>query len=120
MPPSGHCARCHGLPLYLDLAVLRFLDIRRTGRTPTAADFGADFPALLTRTLADLTPDERHLLRAVSLLDAFNLPLATAAAGLSHLSAPARLVERPFVRHNVFLTRDFNHICSRRLTKAST
>ncbi|WP_406514555.1 ATP/GTP-binding protein [Streptomyces sp. NBC_00161] len=94
--------RSHGLPLYLDLAVLRFLELRRAGRTPTPADFGTDFPALLTRTLADLTPDERHLLRAVSLVDAFDLPLATAAAGLSHLSAAARLVERPFVRHDAF------------------
>ncbi|TDU80673.1 hypothetical protein [Streptomyces sp. KS 21] len=94
--------RSHGLPLYLDLAVLRFLELRRAGRTPTPADFGTDFPALLTRTLADLTPDERHLLRAVSLVDAFDLPLATAAAGLSHLSAAARLVERPFVRHDPF------------------
>ncbi|MEU9405753.1 ATP/GTP-binding protein [Streptomyces sp. NPDC048281] len=92
--------RAHGLPLYLDLAVLRYLELSRTGRTPTAADFDADFPALLTRTLTDLTPDERHLLRAVSLLDAFDLPLATAAAGLAHLSAAARLVERPFVRHD--------------------
>ncbi|MFE6849053.1 ATP/GTP-binding protein [Streptomyces sp. NPDC057686] len=94
--------RSHGLPLYLDLAVLRFLELRRAGRTPAPADFGTDFPALLTRTLADLTPDERHLLRAVSLLDAFDLPVATAAAGLSHLSAAARLVERPFVRHDPF------------------
>ncbi|MFF7889560.1 hypothetical protein ACH40F_53320 [Streptomyces sp. NPDC020794] len=82
--------------------MLRYLELSRTGRVPTAADFDADFPALLTRTLADLTPDERHLPRAVSLLDAFDLPLATAAAGLSHLSAAARLVERPFVRHDAF------------------
>ncbi|MFJ5548677.1 hypothetical protein [Streptomyces sp. NPDC093225] len=94
--------RSHGLPLYLDLAVLRFLELRRAGLTPAPADFGTDFPALLTCTLADLTQDERHLLRAVSLLDAFDLPVAAAAAGLSHLSAAARLVERPFVRHDPF------------------
>ncbi|MEU6300765.1 hypothetical protein [Streptomyces erythrochromogenes] len=94
--------RSHGLPLYLDLAVLRLLELRRAGRTPAPADFGTDFPALLTRTLADLTPNERHLLRAVSLLDAFDLPLATAAADLSHLTAAARLVERPLIRHDPF------------------
>ncbi|WP_308379009.1 ATP/GTP-binding protein [Streptomyces sp. ISL-43] len=94
--------RSHGLPLYLDLAVLRFLELRRAARTPAASDFGTDFPALLTRTLADLTPDERHLLRAVSLLDAFDLPLATAAAGLSHQAAAARLAERPLVREDPF------------------
>ncbi|MFG3532723.1 ATP/GTP-binding protein [Streptomyces sp. NPDC047917] len=94
--------RSHGLPLYLDLAVLRFLELRRTGHTPTPADFDADFPALITRTLADLTPDERHILRSVSLLDAFDLPLATATAGLPHQAAAARLVERPFVREDPY------------------
>ncbi|MFJ8478419.1 hypothetical protein [Kitasatospora sp. NPDC094011] len=41
--------RSHGLPLYLDLAALRFLEIRRT-RTPEPEDFEADFPALVART----------------------------------------------------------------------
>ncbi|MGR6998882.1 hypothetical protein ACU686_13270 [Yinghuangia aomiensis] len=73
-------ARSHGLPLYLDLAVMRFLEIRRTGREPGADDFDADFPALIARTLSDLTADERHVLRAVSLLDAFDLDLAARGA----------------------------------------
>ncbi|MBK3564830.1 ATP/GTP-binding protein [Streptomyces sp. MBT62] len=91
--------RSHGLPLYLDLAAMRFLEIRRTGRTPQPADFDGDFPALIARTLADLTPDERHVLRSVSLLDAFDIPLATAAAGISRDAPVLRLLERPFVRH---------------------
>ncbi|WP_432171233.1 ATP/GTP-binding protein [Streptomyces sp. 1222.5] len=93
--------RSHGLPLYLDLSVLRFLEIRRT-REPVLADFDHDFGALIARTLSDLTPDERHVLRSVSLLDAFDLTLATAAAGLSHEAPAQRLIERPFVRENVF------------------
>ncbi|MQS17862.1 ATP/GTP-binding protein [Streptomyces kaniharaensis] len=92
-------ARSHGLPLYLDLAVMRFLEIRRT-REPEAADFDHDFPALVSRTLQDLTPDERHVLRAVSLLDAFDIPLAAKASGMTHQAAALRLVERPFVREN--------------------
>ncbi|MER8188572.1 ATP/GTP-binding protein [Kitasatospora sp. NPDC094015] len=92
-------ARSHGLPLFLDLAVMRFLEIRRT-RTPEPADFDHDFPALIARTLQDLTPDERHVLRAVSLLDAFDTALATAAAGQTHQAAALRLTERPFVREN--------------------
>ncbi|MET9183008.1 ATP/GTP-binding protein [Kitasatospora aureofaciens] len=92
-------ARSHGLPLYLDLAVMRFLEIRRT-RTPEAADFDHDFPALVARTLQDLTPDERHVLRAVSLLDAFDIPLAAKASGMAHQAAALRLVERPFVHEN--------------------
>lgn len=95
-------ARSHGLPLYLDLSVMRFLEIRRTGRTPQPADFDHDFPALIARTLSDLTPDERHVLRSVSLLDAFDLPLATRTAGMTQEAAAMRLSERPFIRENAF------------------
>ncbi|MGW7448139.1 ATP/GTP-binding protein [Kitasatospora sp. NPDC054795] len=91
--------RSHGLPLYLDLSALRFLEIRRT-RTPAPGDFEADFAALVARTLQDLTADERHVLRAAALLDAFDVPLATAAAGMSHDAPALRLVERPLVRED--------------------
>ncbi|MBA4866725.1 hypothetical protein H1V43_36605 [Streptomyces sp. PSKA54] len=93
-------ARSHGLPLYLDLAVLRFLEIRRSGRVPQPGDFG-DFPALISRTLSDLTSDERHVLRSVSLLDAFSVPLATQVAGLAHDAAALRLTKRPFSREDL-------------------
>lgn len=92
-------ARSHGLPLYLDLAVMRFLEIRRSGRVPQPGDFG-DFPALISRTLGDLTGDERHVLRSVSLLDAFSVPLATQVAGLPRDAAALRLSERPFIRED--------------------
>ncbi|MFE2693732.1 ATP/GTP-binding protein [Streptomyces mirabilis] len=92
--------RSHGLPLYLDLAVMRFLEIRRSGRVPQPHDFG-DFPALISRTLSDLTSDERHVLRSVSLLDAFSVPLATQVAGLTHDAAALRLTERPFIREDL-------------------
>lgn len=94
--------RSHGLPLYLDLSVMRFLEIRRTGRDPQPADFDHDFPALIARTLSDLTPDERHVLRSVALLDAFDLALATRAAGMTHEAPAMRLIERPFVREQPF------------------
>ncbi|MEV7442914.1 hypothetical protein AB0O22_17455 [Streptomyces sp. NPDC091204] len=80
---------------------MRFLEIRRT-RTPQPADFDHDFPALIARTLSDLTPDERHVLRSVALLDCFNLPLATRASGLAHQAPTLRLIERPFVRETAF------------------
>ncbi|MGP4001557.1 ATP/GTP-binding protein [Streptomyces sp. 8N706] len=92
--------RSHGLPLYLDLSVMRFLEIRRTGREPVPADFDHDFGALIARTLSDLTPEERHVLRSVALLDAFDLALATRAAGMLHEASAMRLIERPFVREN--------------------
>lgn len=94
--------RSHGLPLYLDLSVMRFLEIRRTGREPLPADFDHDFGALIARTLSDLTPEERHVLRSVALLDAFDLALATRAAGMTHEAPAMRLIERPFVRENAF------------------
>ncbi|MDX3129606.1 ATP/GTP-binding protein [Streptomyces europaeiscabiei] len=95
-------ARSHGLPLYLDLSVARFLELRRSGHAPQPDDFDHDFPALVSRTLSDLTPDERHVLRSVSLLDAFDVPLATRAAGLTHEGPAQRLTERPFVREDPF------------------
>ncbi|MEV5567935.1 tetratricopeptide repeat protein, partial [Streptomyces sp. NPDC052196] len=95
-------ARSHGLPLYLDLSVMRFLEIRRQGAIPRPEDFEADFAALITRTLQDLTPDERHVLRSVSLLDAFDITLATRAAGLTRQAAALRLTERPFVQDDPF------------------
>ncbi|MGW0647707.1 ATP/GTP-binding protein [Streptomyces umbrinus] len=94
-------ARSHGLPLHLDLAVMRFLEIRRT-RVPQPADLDVAFPALISRTVRDLTPDERHVLRAVSLLDSFDVVLATRAAGMAHEAAALRLIERPFIREHPF------------------
>ncbi|MFC1428598.1 ATP/GTP-binding protein [Streptacidiphilus sp. N1-12] len=89
-------ARSAGLPLYLDLAVMRFLEVRRT-RTPSSEDFDMDFAALIARTMADLTPEERDALRAAALFEEFSVPLVTAAAGLPQEAAAARLVQRPFV-----------------------
>ncbi|MGW2082454.1 ATP/GTP-binding protein [Streptomyces sp. NPDC001939] len=92
--------RSCGLPLYLDLAVMRFLEIRRGGRCPQPADFDHDFPALIARTLSGLTPEERTVLRAVTLLDAFDVDLATRTAGLPRQAPALRLTERPFVRQD--------------------
>ncbi|WP_316782906.1 ATP/GTP-binding protein [Streptomyces sasae] len=96
--------RSHGLPLHLDLAVSRYLEIRRTGRTPVPSDFDHTFPALIARTLSDLTTDERHVLRSASLLDAWDLDLATQAAGLPHQSAARRLIERPMISEDPHAT----------------
>ncbi|MFE0043826.1 ATP/GTP-binding protein [Streptomyces albireticuli] len=94
--------RSHGLPLHLDLAVARFLEVRRTGRAPAPADFDHTFPALIARTLSDLTPEERHVLRSASLLDAFDLELATRTAGLAHQAPARRLTERSMVTEDPY------------------
>jgi len=88
----------HGLPLYLDLSVMRFLELRRGGHQPRTEDFQHDFPTLIARTVRDLSAEERRVLRSVSLLDSFSVPLATHAAGLAHHAAAIRLIERPFIQ----------------------
>jgi len=88
----------HGLPLYLDLAVMRYLDLyTRNGRVPTGEEFDLDFPALAARTFRDLTPAVRQVLRAVSLLESFSVELAAATAGIEHDAPVLELVERPFI-----------------------
>ncbi|MEU9979565.1 hypothetical protein [Streptomyces sp. NPDC051014] len=47
-------------------------------------------------------PDERHLLRSVALLDAFDLDLATRAAGLTQQAPARRLTERPLITENPY------------------
>lgn len=94
-------ANSHGLPLYLDLAAMRFLDLyRRSGNAPSVHDFNLDFPALVARTFRDLPPDVRRVVRSVSLLDTFSVPLASAAAGFDHDAPAQSLVDRPFVDHD--------------------
>ncbi|MGW7622519.1 ATP/GTP-binding protein [Streptomyces antimycoticus] len=93
--------RAHGLPLHLDLAVARYLQIRRTGRTPPGR-LRPHFPRPHRPHLSDLTANERHVLRSASLLDAFDLDLATQAAGLTHQAAARRLVERPMITENPY------------------
>ncbi|MEV5837239.1 hypothetical protein [Nocardia sp. NPDC052112] len=101
IPPqvrSEIASRSYGLPLFLDLAVMRFLDIlNRTGTLPGPGEFDHDFPALVARIVRDLTPGERTVLRTVTLLDSFTVDLATAAAGLDSDASALNLVERPFV-----------------------
>ncbi|WP_247614620.1 ATP/GTP-binding protein [Streptomyces tagetis] len=92
--------RSHGLPLHLDLSVMRYLELRRRGRQPRVTDFDHAFPALITRTLGDLTTGERHVLRSVSLLSSFSVPLATRAAGMPQDAPALRLAERPFIRQS--------------------
>jgi hypothetical protein len=91
-------ANSAGLPLYLDLSVLRFAQMHSDGTTPAPTEFDTAFPVLVARVFRDLGPDERDVLRAVSLLDGFDVALATTVAGLTGDGAALRLLDRPFVR----------------------
>ncbi|MFG3134476.1 ATP/GTP-binding protein [Streptomyces tendae] len=94
-------ANSHGLPLYLDLAAMRFLDLyRRSGSAPSVHDFNLDFPALVARTFRDLPSEARRVVRSVSLLESFSVPLASAAAGFDHDAPAQNLVDRPFIEHD--------------------
>ncbi len=86
-----------GLPLYLDLAVTMYLDILARGGTPMAEDFGEPLPAVCARILRDLQRDERDLLRAAALLDAFDLDMLRAACPNVPDSAVLRFKDRPFL-----------------------
>ena len=103
IPPPVRAAiveRSGGLPLYLDLAVMRFLSLYQAdGSVPGVDEFDGDFAALVARTFRDLSPQERQVVRAASVLDGFSVELVTAAAGLTQDGAALRLVERPFVEH---------------------
>ncbi|MGR4883367.1 ATP/GTP-binding protein [Streptomyces sp. LARHCF249] len=90
--------RSHGLPLYLDLSVMRFIHLSRGATAPTTQDFDASFPAIVSRLFRDLRGDERQVMRAASMLDGFSIEIVTAGAGLTSEAAALRLTNRPFVQ----------------------
>jgi hypothetical protein len=86
-----------GYPLYLDLAITHYLQMVASDVEPDPDDFSGGFPALVTRVLRDLTPDERRLIRILSLLDSFDAPLAAAIAELPSEAAAIGLTQLAFV-----------------------
>jgi hypothetical protein len=87
-----------GLPLHLDLAVMRYMRVAHSGGEVDLADFRTTFAVLVERIMRDLDDPERRLLEGVSLLDHFDRSLAVAAAGGGVTDADfARFVRRPFV-----------------------
>jgi hypothetical protein len=89
-----------GYPLYLDLAVNRYLQISGAGQEPKPGDFVGGFPGLVSRMLRDLTVEERRLVRILSLLDAFDTDLASRIAGLPVESIAIRLTQRALVQED--------------------
>jgi tetratricopeptide (TPR) repeat protein len=86
-----------GYPLYLDMAVARYMQIVGSGVTPTPTDFVGGLPGLVSRVLRDLESDERRLVRILSLLDSFDIELAVAIADLQTEAVAIRLTSRTFV-----------------------
>jgi hypothetical protein len=90
----------HGLPLFLDLSVMRFLSILAQGRAPSLHDFDHAFPGVVARVFRDLDEGERMALRAASLLDSFDVELAVVAAGLRTETPVLQLIQRAFVQYD--------------------
>lgn len=88
--------RADGWPLYLDLAVTHFKSVSRA-RNPTVSDFEVGFEALLRRVFQDLSPPERDVLRAATLLPSWSTALAAAGAGDKTTEAATRLARRALV-----------------------
>ncbi|MFB9686004.1 hypothetical protein [Amycolatopsis plumensis] len=91
-------ANAHGLPLYLDLSVMRYLQFYEDRRPVRPEEFNVEFPGLIARVFRDLGQEERAALRAASLLDAFDVGLLTETAGLLGESGSLRLIDRPLVQ----------------------
>jgi tetratricopeptide (TPR) repeat protein len=86
-----------GLPLYLDLAVTTYLDLLSRGETPMEENFGQPLPEVCGKILRDLDKDERDLLRAAALLNAFDPGMLHAACPHAPDSALSRFASRPFL-----------------------
>ena len=88
-----------------------------TWTSPSPASWRSAAPAAPAQPPTSTTPsppfgprpvrpdsDERHVLRSWHLLDAFDLDLATQAAGPTHQAPARRLVDRPLVADNPYAT----------------
>ncbi|MFG2249118.1 hypothetical protein [Spirillospora sp. NPDC048823] len=89
-----------GSPLYLDLSAELFGQYLARGEVPPADVFGLGFPELVLRTMRDLSATDRDLLRAASLLEAFDEDVLYAVLPHLRLRQIERFVQRPFVRRD--------------------
>ncbi|MGW0664417.1 hypothetical protein [Streptodolium elevatio] len=89
-----------GSPLYLELSVGQYRNAVARGEQPTADQFGGPLPDLVLRIMRDLTADERDLLRAASLLGAFDADSLAAILPGTGGAAIERFLSMSFVRRS--------------------
>ncbi|MGH3648273.1 MAG: tetratricopeptide repeat protein, partial [Micromonosporaceae bacterium] len=89
-----------GSPLYLELSSNLYQQYLARDETPPAEEFGHPFPELVLRTMRDLSPADRDLLRAAALLEAFDEPILRTVLPAARERAVAAFLERQFVRHD--------------------
>ncbi len=89
-----------GLPLYLDLAALRFAQLAASGTQPAPVEFGHPFPEVVMNLMKDLEPDQRCLLRIAAIVHRFDEDLLLAGVPQLSDSSVSRFIRRPLVRRD--------------------
>ncbi|MGW2308324.1 phosphotransferase [Actinomadura luteofluorescens] len=89
-----------GSPLYLDLSAGLFGQHLARGEAPPAEAFGLGFPELVLRTMRDLSADDRDLLRAAALLEAFDEETLSEVLPNVRRRQVEAFTRRPFVRRD--------------------
>jgi hypothetical protein len=92
-------ASSEGLPLYLDLSAEHYDQLLARGQAEQGV-FGGTLPELVTRVIRDLTPTERHLLRAASLVRGFNADMLRTAVVDARDADIARFLARHFIKND--------------------
>lgn len=88
-----------GSPLYLELSVSQYRNALMRGQHPAPEDFGGPLPQLVLRIMRDLSATERELLRAASLLEAFDAGLLRVVLPEVSMVAIERFLANSFVRY---------------------
>ncbi|GII86583.1 hypothetical protein Ssi03_45730 [Sphaerisporangium siamense] len=89
-----------GSPLYLELSAGLFERYMVRGETPAPEVFGEPFPELVLRMMRDLSPEDRDLLRAAALLEAFDDRLLAAILPEARGRRIEDFLTRRFVRYD--------------------
>jgi tetratricopeptide (TPR) repeat protein len=89
-----------GSPLYLELSAGLYERHLARGQNPPAEAFGHPFPELVLRIMRDLSPEDRDLLRAASLLRAFDARILAAILPDMRGRQIETFLAHPFVRHD--------------------
>src|SRR5437868_1313072 len=89
-----------GLPLYLDLSVSHFVELLARGKQPSVEDFGGSFTAVATRSIRDLSQQERDLVRTAALIDRIDARLMRAGQPSLSDGWVARFLRRPFLTYD--------------------
>jgi hypothetical protein len=87
-----------GVPLYLDVAAVRYAQMLSQGKTITAGDLGQPFAELVLRIMKDLNSDQRTLLRMASMVSRFDEELLRVTSPSLPDSSLAQFIRRSLVQ----------------------